>query len=199
MWSMMGWASPLFSLSLLELYGGYKQRTPYELLRPQRRCGCTVYIGVISPWDGQKKTHETARCSIFHCHMGGLVSREAIESNFVCHCWEKHSELFTVWGGIFSAVAKSIYYELEKLNVFFIKYYPWVVTVLWWNEIRNCGSAHPAFRCSQCEVFQSETTCHLFDTQESFDQLRGFWCEFLFFCFFKATLEEWLKLQRKSK
>ena len=43
-----------------------------------------------------------------------VVSRESIESNFVCHCWEKYRERPTVLGGIFNAIgvgrAKSIYY-----------------------------------------------------------------------------------------
>lgn len=127
-----------FSGSLL---GRYKQRTLYELLLFQRKCG-SMKCSVPKVWWNKKK-FERAQHSIFHCHKGRLWSAETLQS------WEKYWALFTVLGGIFNASAagwaKSIYYWQETLNAFYIKYYFWVLTVLWWNKIRNCGFFPHAF------------------------------------------------------
>lgn len=127
-----------FSGSLL---GRYKQRTLFELLLFQRKCG-SMKCSVPKVWWNKKK-FERAQHSIFHCHKGRLWSTGTLQS------WEKYWALFTVLGGIFNASAagwaKSIYYWQETLNAFYIKYYFWVLTVLWWNKIRNCGFFPHAF------------------------------------------------------
>lgn len=105
-----------------------------------------------------------------------VVSRESIDSNYVCHSWERHRALFAVFGGKFIAMTagqtKSIYYWLETFNVYYVKYYPWFLTVVWWNKIRKMWvfPGIPAFWSSHVRSFRMRRlTCNSFDTHLSFD------------------------------
>lgn len=87
--------------------------------------------------------------------------------------------------------AKSIYYWLETFNVYYIKYYPWVLTVFWWNEMRKMWvfTCICAFWCSHVSSFRERwQTCHLFVIHLCFYQLRNLWNGF--FYSFKAEVAE---------